>query len=155
MINTQTNDILAPPTQLIFIQYLSFLMDSSFHITIPIIRKRISFGFDPIFGFVPFVGDFISFGVSCLILIMIWRHGMSFSILCRMGVNIVLDFLIGCIPIIGTIFDFFFKANKRNWKMLCKYYNFDPEMYKFKKDFVDLYREYRKKQLNINPQSTV
>jgi Domain of unknown function (DUF4112) len=40
-----------------------------------------------------------------------------------MAVNIVLDTLIGMIPLVGDIFDIAFKANLRNIELMSDYYN--------------------------------
>ena len=37
--------------------------------------------------------------------------------------NIVIDLLIGSIPVLGDLFDFAFKANRRNINLLLKHYN--------------------------------
>jgi len=35
-----------------------------------------------------------------------------------MTTNIVVDLLVGSIPLVGDVFDFFFKANRRNQRIL-------------------------------------
>ena len=35
-----------------------------------------------------------------------------------MGVNITIDTLLGAIPVMGFVFDFVFRANDRNMKLL-------------------------------------
>ena len=39
----------------------------------------------------------------------------------RMAVNILLETVIGAIPVIGDLFDFVFKANSRNLRLLQRY----------------------------------
>ena len=50
------------------------------------------------------------------------RHGASGKVVALMLVNIALDTLIGSIPVLGNIFDFFFKANQRNVRLLTRHY---------------------------------
>ena len=39
-----------------------------------------------------------------------------------MGLNIALDFILGSIPIIGNIFDFYFKSSQKNLELLKRHY---------------------------------
>jgi len=44
------------------------------------------------------------------------------TVLLRMGINVVLDLTFGAIPVFGDIFDFVFKANERNIRLLDAYH---------------------------------
>ena len=94
------------------------LMDSQF--TLPGTRFR--FGLDPILGLLPVVGDLTSMAVSGALLLTMMRHGASGSVVVRMALNILLDTIIGAIPILGNIFDFAYKANERNVRLLRAHY---------------------------------
>jgi hypothetical protein len=48
--------------------------------------------------------------------------GVSRKVLILMALNISVDALIGAIPIIGQVTDFYFKANTRNIKLLKEHY---------------------------------
>ena len=50
------------------------------------------------------------------------RHGASGAVVVRMAFNILLDTLIGAIPIIGNVFDFAYKSNERNVALLRRHY---------------------------------
>ena len=50
------------------------------------------------------------------------RHGVSGQVLGRMLGNIVLDTTVGAVPVIGDLFDLFYKANRRNYKLLEAHY---------------------------------
>ena len=79
------------------------------------------FGFEPLLGLIPFIGDFIGFIFSFYL---IWiARGMSLpeKEIARMMRNIVLDFVVGLIPFLGDLFDFAFKANTKNMKIIEKY----------------------------------
>jgi hypothetical protein len=93
-------------------------MDSRF--TLPGTNRR--FGLDPLLGLIPFVGDAISFTISALLVSSLWRYNASGEIKARLIVNILLDFALGSIPVIGSIWDFFFKANERNLKLVKAHY---------------------------------
>jgi hypothetical protein len=53
---------------------------------------------------------------------MLARKGASGYLLARMTVNILIDAMIGSIPVLGDIFDVAFKANQRNLKLMKEHY---------------------------------
>jgi hypothetical protein len=93
---------------------LAKLMDSQFRIP----GTGIRFGIDAIVGLIPGGGDFASFLVSAYMLSVLAKNGASGFVLSRMVFNIVLDGLVGSIPILGDIFDVAFKANQRNMQLM-------------------------------------
>ncbi len=102
-----------------WIENFSRMLDSRF--TFPGTKFR--FGLDPIIGLIPFAGDLVTFGASALMVVAMARHGASRELVVRMTLNVLLDAIIGAIPIIGRIFDFFMKANQRNVNLLKKHYH--------------------------------
>lgn len=79
------------------------------------------FGIDPILGLVPGLGDVISFIFSSY-LIFIARHlNIPQKEINRMILHLVIDLIIGIVPIIGEIGDFWYKANAKNLRILKKY----------------------------------
>ena len=104
------------------IDTISSLMDNQFKIPFTEIR----FGVDFLIGLIPTVGDFLSLGISSILLVAIIRNGVSVGMLLKMIGNITLDATVGSIPILGDIFDLKFKANRRNVALLKKYYNENP-----------------------------
>ncbi|MDZ7690450.1 MAG: DUF4112 domain-containing protein [Balneolaceae bacterium] len=93
---------------------LAELLDNRF--TIP--STRIRFGIDPVIGLVPGIGDWIGGAISIYYLVMVGIKGGKASVLGRVFLNILLDVLIGSIPVLGEIFDVYWKANIRNAKIL-------------------------------------
>ncbi len=93
-------------------------MDAQFKIP----GTSIRFGLDGIIGLVPGVGDFISFLISGYIVSIAVNKGASGFVLARMLLNIVVDALVGAIPILGDIFDVVYKANQRNMQLLQEHY---------------------------------
>ncbi|MPR33253.1 DUF4112 domain-containing protein [Salmonirosea aquatica] len=93
-------------------------MDSRF--TIP--GTNIRFGFDALIGLIPGAGDFATLLISGYMVSILARNGASGFVLARMALNIVIDALLGSIPLIGDIFDVAFKANVRNVKLMQEHY---------------------------------
>lgn len=80
------------------------------------------FGMDPILGLFPVVGDLASFGVSAMLILTMARYGASGKLVTLMLLNVAIDALFGSVPILGNIFDFAYKANDRNVRMLRAHY---------------------------------
>jgi hypothetical protein len=99
---------------------LMTLMDTKFKIF------GIRFGIDPLLDLIPGLGSVIGMFVSCYLFWIAFKLHVPLAIYLRMGWNIFLDFLIGEIPVIGFIFDLFFKANEKNYKLLYPFV--DPEI---------------------------
>lgn len=76
------------------------------------------FGLDPLIGLVPGIGDTSSALVSGFALIQAVRLGVPKIILARMSLNILLNEIIGIVPIVGDAFSFWFKSNVRNYQII-------------------------------------
>ena len=79
---------------------------------------RIRFGLDAVLGLVPGIGDLAATGPA---LYLVWRArdlGVPKRLLARMLANVGLDTLAGSVPLVGNIFDLFFKASRRNHALL-------------------------------------
>jgi hypothetical protein len=83
------------------------------------------FGLDPILGLIPGVGDFLSFLMQAWLVLSIFSKGVSGELAARLTFNILLDTLVGSIPIIGQAWDFWFKANQRNLKLATDYWHYN------------------------------
>lgn len=75
-------------------------------------------GWDGIIGLVPGLGDLAGLAVSAYIMAASIRMGAPKSVLVRMAANTALDTVVGAIPVVGDLFDFAFKANRRNLQLL-------------------------------------
>jgi hypothetical protein len=93
---------------------LARLLDSNW--TIP--GTSIRFGVDAVAGLVPVVGDSAMALVSAYIILRAHNHGANGALLARMAGNVAIDTVIGSIPLLGSIFDVYFKSNKRNVLLL-------------------------------------
>ena len=76
------------------------------------------FGLDGLVGLIPGVGDSFGLLASAYIVLEAWRLGAPRGVLLRMVVNLLLDFFVGAVPVLGDLFDFGFKANRRNFNLL-------------------------------------
>lgn len=99
------------------LERLSHLLDSRWRIP----GLGIRFGVDGVASLLPVVGDSATALVSLYLLAEARRHGASRPLLARMAGNVALDWAIGSIPIIGTLFDIGFKANNRNMALLRRH----------------------------------
>lgn len=78
-------------------------------------------GLDGIVGLIPGVGDAAGLAASGYILLRAHQFGMPRIVMARMLGNTLLDFLVGTIPVLGDLFDFGFKANRRNIALMQQY----------------------------------
>jgi hypothetical protein len=100
------------------LQMVAKLMDSQF--VIP--GTNIRFGLDALIGLIPGVGDLATFGVSGFMLVIMAQNGASGMVLARMILNVLIDVIIGSIPLLGDLFDIGFKANTKNVRLMQEYY---------------------------------
>jgi hypothetical protein len=99
------------------LQALAKLMDSVFEIP----GTRIRLGLDALLGLFPGLGDVASTLIALYILYAARERGVPRVTLARMGANLLLDGTIGAIPIVGDVFDVFWKANNRNVELLTQH----------------------------------
>ncbi len=78
-------------------------------------------GLDGIIGLVPGIGDLAGAGLSSYIILEAARMKLPAGVLARMGLNVLLELAVGIIPLFGDLFDFAFKANRRNVRLLNEY----------------------------------
>ncbi|KFL47162.1 DUF4112 domain-containing protein [Sphingobium sp. SA2] len=86
---------------------------------IPGTNRRV--GLDSLVGLVPVVGDLATAAMGAW---MVWEArnlGMSKWQLTRMAGNVGVDTLIGAIPFAGDIFDFLYKSNTKNLRIIRKH----------------------------------
>ena len=93
------------------------LLDSKFMIT----GTRFSFGLDPIIGLVPGLGNAVAMGFQLLLVVSLLQNGSSGELRAKLILNVLLDSAIGSIPILGQVWDFFYKANERNLRLTKEY----------------------------------
>ncbi len=106
-------------SKLKWVERVSYLMDEQFRLP----GTKFRFGLDPIINLIPVAGDLGGFAVSTVLLLTMAKHGVSRKVLVMMTLNIILDSTIGAIPVLGHIFDFAYKSNSRNIKLLKEHYD--------------------------------
>ena len=104
----------SPESALSRLQFVANLLDSAFRV--PGTKQRI--GIDAIIGLVPGIGDVVTTVLSTYIIWEAKNLGVSKLALGRMLTNLGIHAAIGSIPIIGDMFDAFFRVNQRNMRIL-------------------------------------
>ncbi len=104
-------------TRLDRLDRLAAQLDSCFRI--PWLGVR--FGWDAIAGLVPVLGDLATALVSFTLVLEARRLGAPLPLIARMVGHVLLDALIGAIPIIGTVFDVLYRANDINLGLLIRH----------------------------------
>jgi hypothetical protein len=99
------------------LEWLVDLMDSRFQIPGTTIRL----GLDAILGLVPGIGDGVSALVSAFIFQQLRKHKLPWYTQARMIGNILLDFTLGAVPLVGDLLDIGFKANRANVSLARKH----------------------------------
>jgi hypothetical protein len=99
------------------IEALEKLLENSF--TVPVINRPI--GLDAIVGLVPGIGDAVTAAMG---LYLVWEArnlGMPKWKLWRMAGNVGIDTLLGAVPVAGDLFDFLYRSNTRNIKIIKRH----------------------------------
>ncbi|GAC1429159.1 MAG: hypothetical protein NVSMB68_01350 [Thermoanaerobaculia bacterium] len=107
------------PPDLVALRKFSILMDEA--VGIPGTKYR--FGLDPLLSLVPGIGDVISALLSAWIVAGALRHRVPMRKICLMVFNILLDMVVGEIPLIGNLFDVVFEENVINMRILMLHRN--------------------------------
>ena len=105
-------------TNMKFVENVSRLLDSRF--TIP--GTNIRFGLDPIFSLFPVLGDLITYLISGVLIYTMHNRGASREVVVKMIMNSTFDAVLGAIPLVGTVFDVFYRSNERNLRLLKEHY---------------------------------
>ncbi|MFL6527797.1 MAG: DUF4112 domain-containing protein [Chthoniobacterales bacterium] len=95
-------------------RWVALLMDNLLRIP----GTRFRFGLNPLIDFIPAVGDVSAAVVSTSVLLYALRHGIPKILLARMALNVFINEVVGVIPIVGSAFAFWFRANHRNYELL-------------------------------------
>lgn len=96
---------------------LEALLERAF--VVPGINRPV--GLDAIIGLIPGVGDLIAGAMSAYLIWEARNLGMSKWQLARMAANTGIDTALGAIPFVGDIFDFAFRSNTRNLKIIRRH----------------------------------
>jgi hypothetical protein len=92
------------------------LMDSAF--AVPMLRTRV--GVDALLGLVPVVGDALSALIGFYLVLQARELGASRWLQARMIGNLIADAALGAVPVAGDLADVYFRAHRRNLRLLQK-----------------------------------
>src|ERR1043165_6301071 len=84
-------------------RFIATLLDSQFEVA------GIKFGLDAIIGLVPGVGDLITGLVGCYPIHLAKKHNLGKPLQMRMAWNLIADWAVGSVPVVGDLFDVAFK----------------------------------------------
>ncbi|MDQ3668576.1 MAG: DUF4112 domain-containing protein [Acidobacteriota bacterium] len=96
------------------LERLGWLLDDLFRI--PVLGWRV--GLDALLGLIPGVGDTATTLASLYILTSAVRYRVPKVTLLRMGLNIGIDYAVGALPLVGDLFDAWWKSNQKNIDLL-------------------------------------
>lgn len=99
------------------IEAMELLLERAF--PLPGTNRRI--GLDVILDLIPIVGDVVAAAMGAWIVWEARNLGMSKWHVVRMSGNVGVDFLLGAIPWVGAIPDFFFRSNSRNLRIVKRW----------------------------------
>lgn len=99
------------------VEVMEQLLERSF--VVPGLNRAV--GLDALAGLIPVVGDLITAAMGAW---MVWEArnlGMSRFQLVRMAANVGIDTALGAVPLVGDAFDFFYRSNSRNLKIIKRH----------------------------------
>jgi len=96
------------------VRRLAKLLDAEFEF------RGVKYGWDAIVGLVPVVGDVVMALVGVYPIIIARKHKLGRVVQTRMAMNLLVDWAVGEVPLLGDAFDVAFKANLKNAKLLEK-----------------------------------
>lgn len=86
--------------------------------TVKIPGTSISIGLDPLLGLIPGIGDALANLIGTVLLGLAARVRVPRIVLARMSLNLLINGVVGAIPIAGDLFSVWFQSNMRNAALL-------------------------------------
>lgn len=105
------------------LEKLARLLDSAF----PLVGN-FRIGVDGLIGLIPGIGDLVGASLSTYMVVKAAQLGASTFSLIRMMSNILIESLVGIIPILGDLFDVTWRANERNMRVLQNQLSHEPPL---------------------------
>jgi hypothetical protein len=93
---------------------LQWLLDRAYRVP----GTNIRFGWDALVGIVPGAGDVVTALFACAIILHAHRMGVPRVVQLRMVINVLIDLVIGVVPLFGDVADVFWQSNTRNFALL-------------------------------------
>lgn len=94
------------------------LLESKF--TIP--GTQFKFGIDPILNFIPGLGSYSGLILGFIFIFLAHKKGVSGKVKVLMFKNLIIDHILGSLPIAGYVTDFFYKSNVKNMRLLEEHF---------------------------------
>lgn len=88
---------------------------------LPVPGTGLRVGLDSIIGLIPVAGDIVAAAMGAWLIWEARNLGMSKFHLVRMAGNVGFDTLVGAIPLVGDVFDFAFRSNTRNLRIVRRW----------------------------------
>jgi len=95
---------------------LAHLLDDLFRLG----NSRMRFGLDPLIGFLPVIGDAAVTAGGAAILLTARRLGVPLPVLIRMAYHLLINGLIGAVPLFGDFYSFQYKCHAKNAALLLR-----------------------------------
>ena len=86
--------------------------------TVKIPGTSLYLGLDPLIGLIPGVGDVLANLLGTVILGLAARLGVPRIVMTRMSLNILINGVVGAVPVLGDLFSVWFQSNMRNAALL-------------------------------------
>lgn len=93
---------------------LQWLLDNAYRVP----GTNIRFGWDALVGLIPGAGDIVTALFSGAIIMQAHRMRVPRVIQLRMVLNVLIDVVVGVVPLFGDVADVFWKSNARNFALL-------------------------------------
>ena len=100
---------------------LAKIMDSA--VKLPIVGR---IGLDAVLDLIPVVGNFAGAAVSLTLIARTLQYGPPASLISRMLSNVLVDVILGAIPLVGPLADIWFRANDRNASLMREFLDSRP-----------------------------
>jgi hypothetical protein len=95
-------------------EFLAKILDT----TVKIPGTPFYVGLDPLLGLIPGIGDMIANLIGTVILILAARLRVPQIVVIRMSLNLLINGIVGAIPILGDLFSIWFRSHARNAELL-------------------------------------
>jgi Domain of unknown function (DUF4112) len=86
--------------------------------TVKIPGTSLYLGLDPLLGLIPGIGDALANLIGTIILGLATRLRVPRIVLARMSLNLLINGVVGAVPIAGDLFSVWFRSNARNAALL-------------------------------------
>ncbi|MBY0493185.1 MAG: DUF4112 domain-containing protein [Cyanobacteria bacterium] len=98
------------------IDRLARIMDSA--ITLPIIGRV---GLDAVLDLIPGIGNLAGAGISLTLIARTLQYGPPPSLVSKMLSNVLVDVILGAIPVVGPLADIWWRANDKNAALMREF----------------------------------